>query len=66
MPQFSIVINNESCKNTEIVPEQKVNNVKKHILTYIYNVQHAPAEEHQLDQVEFFFTDLHRSDHISL
>ena len=55
MPQFSIVINGELCKNTEIVHKQNVNSVQKLILPYISNVQHVLAEDHQLDQVEFFY-----------
>ena len=46
MPQFSSVIDSESCKNTEIVHKQKVNNVQKLILAYICNAQHVPAEDH--------------------
>ena len=55
MLQFSIVINGELHKNREIVHKQKVNNVQKLTLAYIYSVQHVPAEDHQLDQVKFFY-----------
>ena len=49
-----------SCiQNTEIAHKQDVYNVQKLILTYICNVQHATAEDHQLDQFEFFY-NLHK------
>ena len=55
MLHFFIVIINRLHKNTEIVHQQKVNNVQKPILAYIYNVQHTLAEDYQLDQVKFLY-----------
>ena len=43
------------CKNTEIVHKLKVNNVQNLYLSYIHNVQHVSAEDHQLDQITFSY-----------